>query len=622
MKRDTLPPLLLSAAAGLLLLSCTAPSAYRESADRTAEEIISRKQEEAMGRSEPFTIKKPSDTLRNRLLRGQSLPAAAPASLGTSYLEPVEHWPEQGSEDDGNSAVPFLAETPEKVLRLTLLEALQVSARNSREYQSRKEDVFRTALDLDLERDAFRNTFAGLLEGFLGASGQSGSTVGEGGVSGEGTVTRRLRSGAELAGLIALDLVKLLTQDRSSSLGIFADATVSIPLLRGSGRHIVTEPLTQAERNVVYAIWAFERFKKTFAVQVASDYLSVLLGEQEVKNAEQNYRGLITSTRRARRLAEAGRLPWFQFDQSLQNELRARDRWIRSRESRDGQMDAFKVILGLPTDALVELDSGELDALAKTARRALSLGEPEAGAENIPPADAPVVLAEPDLGENGYLQVDEAEALNLALEHRLDLLVALGRVYDAQRKVVVAADALRAELTLLGTAAVGERRGAGSAELDNAEIAFDEGRYAALLALDLPLERTAERNMYRDSYIFLEEAVRNVQGLEDLVKLEVRNNRRNLLQSRESITIQYQAVKIAERRVKSTDLFLQAGRADVRDVLESSEALLNAKNALASALVDYRISELELERDLGLLEVDEKGLWKETKPMERDHGDS
>ena len=57
-------------------------------------------------------------------------------------------------------------------------------------------------------------------------------------------------------------------------------------------------------------------------------------------------------------------------------------------------------------------------------------------------------------------------------------------------------------------------------------------------------------------------------------------------------------------------------------MLESSEALLNAKNALASALVDYRISELELERDLGLLEVDEKGLWKETKPMEREHGDS
>jgi outer membrane protein TolC len=218
--------------------------------------------------------------------------------------------------------------------------------------------------------------------------------------------------------------------------------------------------------------------------------------------------------------------------------------------------------------------------------------------------------------------MNEAETLGTALNHRLDLLVALGRVYDAQRKVVVAADALRAELTLLGTAAVGERRGAGSAELANAEIAFDEGRYAALLTLDLPLERTAERNIYRESYIFLEQAVREVQGLEDRVKLEVRSRLRSLFESREGIIIQYQAVKIAERRVKSTDLFLQAGRADVRDVLESSEALLQAKNALASALVDYRVSELELERDLGLLEVDEKGLWRESEREEREHGDS
>ena len=42
------------------------------------------------------------------------------------------------------------------------------------------------------------------------------------------------------------------------------------------------------------------------AVQVASDYLAVLLAGQEVENAEQNYRGLITSTRRARRLVTHG----------------------------------------------------------------------------------------------------------------------------------------------------------------------------------------------------------------------------------------------------------------------------------------------------------------------------
>ena len=56
--------------------------------------------------------------------------------------------------------------------------------------------------------------------------------------------------------------------DRSSTLGLVADASISIPLLGGSGADINTESLTQAERNVIYALWEFERYKRTFAVSV------------------------------------------------------------------------------------------------------------------------------------------------------------------------------------------------------------------------------------------------------------------------------------------------------------------------------------------------------------------
>jgi len=74
--------------------------------------------------------------------------------------------------------------------------------------------------------------------------------------------------------------------------------------------------------------------------------------------------------------------------------------------------------------------------------------------------------------------------------------------------------------------------------------------------------------------------------------------------------------------VRSTDLLLQAGRAEIRDVLESSEALLNTQNSLAAAIVDYRVAEMELQRDLGLLQVDEKGLWKEYDPRKERDGNS
>ena len=204
------------------------------------------------------------------------------------------------------------------------------------------------------------------------------------------------------------------------------------------------------------------------------------------------------------------------------------------------------------------------------------------------------------------------------MDKRLDLRTALGDVYDAQRQVVVAADALRAGLTLTGTAEAGARRGISSADSPPAQLRPEKGVYTAGLLLDLPLERTAERNAYRNSLISLERATRNVQELEDQIKLQVRDALRNLLQARESRVIQAQAATVARRRVTSTDLFLEAGRAQIRDVLEAQEALVSAQNALTAATVNYRVAELELQRDMGVLEVDEKGNWREYKPEEPD----
>jgi len=80
---------------------------------------------------------------------------------------------------------------------------------------------------------------------------------------------------------------------------------------------------------------------------------------------------------------------------------------------------------------------------------------------------------------------------------------------------------------------------------------------------------------------------------------------------------QIKAVALAAKRVRSTDLFLQAGRAQIRDVLDSQEALLNAQNALTAAIVSYRIAELNLQRDMGVLQVAANGLWKEYTPEEQ-----
>jgi len=591
----------LCASAALAAVGCKSPRAYRLEADGVAADIIEHNQGPAIGRNEAFTIETPADTLRRRLLLAQGLQVSGPASLGTDQLEPVPHWP-------GDRKAPAAGEAPAsggsiaKVgpkVQITLLQALQIAARNNRAYQTAKETVFVTALALDLESQDFRNTYVGLLDGALLHDESGPRAVSHATGTGQASWSRRFRSGAALTARIGMDLVKLLTRGHQSSMGLFADASVSVPLLRGAGRHIVAEPLTQAQRNVIYSLYALERHKRTLAVQVATGYLGVLQQADRIKNAKENHARLVKAADRAQRLAKAGRLGETQVDQARQDELRARERVIRARNGYQGGLDGLKIILGLPTDARIALDRGELGRLTDRAKTTVAREGPDAVESSA---------------RRGKLELPVVRAVELALANRLDLRTAQGYVVDAQRRVVVAADGLKADLTLTGSAAMGSRRGPGGAASDNARLRPEDGVYSATAAVDLPWERTAERNAFRTSYISLEQATRNVQDLEDKIKLSIRNALRTLAQTRETFVIQSRAVQLALRRVTSTELFLEAGRAEIRDVLEAQEALVQAQDSLTAALVDYRIAELQLQRDMGVLEVDEKGLWREYRP--------
>jgi outer membrane protein TolC len=598
------------------VIGCSATK-YRENADKVASEFIRQAQIEALGRTEPFSIELPSNRLRRRLLSDQNLPFSGAASLGVDELPFIEHWPEKDypvrNVAHEPSAKSWAGDVP---LKLSLIDSLQIAAANNREYQTTKEDIFQAALILDNESNNFRNTFFGALQSLF-EHDRSGDNI----ITGtENTASaaweRRLKSGATLASGIFIDLAKLLTQGRSSSWGILADATITIPLLAGSGEYVVTEPLIQAERNLAYSLFTFERFKRVLAVRVASGYYDVLNLLDQENNERNNYQRLIESARNATRLAEAGRLPQIQVDQAYQDVLNARVRWIAAQQNYADRLDSFKIDVGLPTDTNLELDPSEFEQLSVAAKAAIGvefstrLKRQQEILESDDYVEVPPISRE----GGGPLELDYFEAIDIALNNRMDLRIFQGQVYDAQRRVAVAANLLQAGLTLVGRAEAGERRGISSADQSNAELRLDDGRYSAGFNLDLPWERTEEQNAYRNSYIILERSVRNVQQLEDQIKFELRNELRNLIEARENYIIQTQGVDLARRRVKSTELFLNAGRAQVRDILEAQRALVLAQNALTSALVSYRVSELELQRDMGVLKVDHKGVWSEFKP--------
>lgn len=602
---------LLGTLGSLGVAGCKSAGDWRKAADDKAELYIGTAQKAVTGKAEKVVIETPADTLRRRLLIDQNLLVLDKASLGIRDLPETKYWNREKRLLPGDPAEVSKVNTSNAVV-IGLTDALKIAARNSGEYQTEKELLFTSALALDLENQKFRSTFSGLFS----SSVDSASTDGERTTSYDNNfklgTAKVFQNGTEVAGSIAVDLAGMLTGEKDSDWGVIADASISIPLLRGSGKLVTQEPLTQAQRNLVYGVRAFEQFKRTFMVGIADAYLGVLLAKRMMLNEEENYKRVIISTRRSRRMADANRMALSDFDQSRQSELSARDSWISACQSYESSLEAFKILIGLPPDARLALTDADLTDLqayvekfAKTEMKEYDAGDPR----------EPMQLEKPESLDEGDLKDKVEGAIRIAFENRPDFRSFADKVEDAQRHVAVAEDGLRAEVTLGGTASVGETGAAGSGtdtKSGGGDFKVSEGKYGGKLNVDLPFERTAERNTYRESLIQLESAVRAYQSAEDALKQSVRSAIRTLRENREQLKIQFLAVSLAERRVSNNDLLFQAGRAEMRDVLEAQSALLSAQNSLFGAIKGYRMKELELQKELGVLNVTMDGVWKES----------
>jgi outer membrane protein TolC len=515
-----------------VLSACRSADSYRRSADREVYEII-RERREALAAGEPFTIEPPAESLRARLLAGEVL------------------------------AHP-----------LTLVDSLNVAAENSREYRERRESLYLAALDLTLERWRFSTIPSGTIEAFAEGEGRTGTSHG---VLSDFGVTKLLGTGLVAMGNVGFDLTNDLVQGDGWKALSDLSLTVTQPLLRGFGEEVVREPLTQSERSVLYEARAYERFRRTFAFDVASRFFRILEQQDTLVNEERNFEGLVTLRERNEAFAEAGLLNDIEVDQARQDELRARNRVIEARRNLETALDDFKFFLGLPIEAELAVDAAGLLELS----------------------------AWPEL----ELDFPETEVVEVALSRRLDHLTTVDVVADAKRRVRVAADALRPGLDLV---VMGDAMSDRGSPLDY-ESPDEDWRVS--LELDLALDRLLERNAYRAALISFEGARRTAEASADLIRSDLRESIRRLAAARETYEIQTGAVALAERRVESAQLNLEAGRASTRDVLEAQEDLLGARNAASSALTEYVLSGLGLYRDMELVRVTDEGIDVETAPL-------
>ena len=148
------------------------------------------------------------------------------------------------------------------------------------------------------------------------------------------------------------------------------------PLLRGAYRDVRLEGLTQSQRNVLYAVRDFARFRKQFYVDVVSGeqgYLNLLLKVQAIRNLEQNLLALEQNLRTHEALAEAGIVTPLQVDQVFQRYQVGRLALIRARNDLQNSLDSYKIQLGMPPELPVTLDDSQLDRFEFTSPEVVQL---------------------------------------------------------------------------------------------------------------------------------------------------------------------------------------------------------------------------------------------------------
>jgi outer membrane protein TolC len=467
---------------------------------------------------------------------------------------------------------------PEK---LSLAQTVAIATANSRNYQTQKENLYLTALDLSTERHKYELQLFATIDGVY-----SFPDAGEDEFLLNSNIDAKqdfiIGNGIEIGTNLAIDWARFLTGDPRTSLGSVLTATVTAPILGAGAGKQKRETLIQSERDVLYDIRSFNRFRQTFVVDTINAYYGVLQQRDSVTNARNNYQRVLESKERLEMEAEAGRRTRIDVDEAYQNVLRAQASLVQAQQRYERFLDDFKFRLAIPTDANVELDQNELIALKD------------------------IGVTEPTFALD--------EAVETALLRRLDLANTADQIDDNLRRVMLATDGLGPQLNVSANAnytSPGRLNASGVpvGETDFQNIRFREGDYELGFDADLPLDRKNQRNAYRTALINLERQKRQYDADADNVKLQVRDAYRRLVQTAEQYRIQQNSFNLATQRVESNKLLLDAGRVTVRILLDSQTALVEAENAVTAALVDHLDAKLSFYRDVGILQVKPDGMW-------------
>ncbi|HZN37435.1 MAG TPA: TolC family protein [Planctomycetota bacterium] len=463
------------------------------------------------------------------------------------------------------AADPALPPKPKQDAEIyDLARTLATAVRQNREFLAARESLYRQGLSISLTRFEFGPQFEAAVS-YLWPKSEGG--VGSHRVGGSLTASQRLPTG----GTLSLSSGYNTEWPFGPGLGdtIYSSSvsvSVSQPLLRGAGYDISHEPLTQAERALIYAIRDFENSREDLSIRVARSFFELGSQRKTLVNEDRNYDSAVFDRGKAEALLQVGKNLEKDVFLARRREIDAKDQLISAHAAYDRAVDEFKILLGLPTTSSIDI------------------------ADQEPPYEA--------------ARFEVTSAVAAARHNRLDLITARQNLQDVERSVRIAENALLPDLNLTASA------GFAGLSSDYTQSAPDQWNSSVGLTFEVPLQRKSERNAYRSALISLEQARRGLQQQEDRLDLAIRDAVRNLRSLEERIALQEDQIKHEQRAVTVTEIQYEQGKLENRELLEARQAFFNAQNALIRLKVDHFVARLNLLKDMGIFFVDEQGMWR------------
>ncbi len=217
------------------------------------------------------------------------------------------------------------------------------------------------------------------------------------------------------------------------------------------------------------------------------------------------------------------------------------------------------------------------------------------------------------------IELSPAEALEIARANRLDWMNNRAALVDTWRLVEFNGNRLLSNLDVVLNGQMGTVG-------DNAvKFQARDSTVSAGLRFDTPFNRRVERNDFRQQMIFYQQARRQMIQYEDGVNRGLRALLRELEQLAVNLEIQRRAVAISIRRVDQTrenfnkptppaqpgQQQAQFGPTAALNLLTALSDLRSSQNNFMSVWLNYHAGRMRLLRDLGIIRIDDEGIWQE-----------